>query len=440
MEIEPKDPLMFFAAGESCAGERFFWADPEKQVILAGIGCAFSIKTSPQHRYAQVEEIWQSTIENSVLSGRKLPGTGPLLFGGFAFDSARAKTGLWKSFPDTQFRLPQLMMSATAGRTFLTVNAFVGPEDRPGEIAGMLDEKLARLLRMRIEPKMSVAPDTLAIEETPAAEWMQSVQSLTKEIQAGQLEKAVLARELRVTSTRPFAAAEVLDKLREEQPQSYLFAYESGADCFVGASPERLVKREGNTLFTACLAGSSKRGKTAAEDDRLGAQLLQDKKNLREHHLVVQMIYDAMAQVCTRVEAIDEPKIYKLRDIQHLYTPITGLARQNSTILSVVAKLHPTPALGGFPREIALAKIREYERLDRGWYGAPIGWLDAAGDGEFAVAIRSALLQGTRASLFAGCGIVGDSDPESEYQETQLKFQPMLSALRGVQACAIKKR
>src|SRR5690606_446759 len=156
-------------------------------------------------------------------------------------------------------------------------------------------------------------------------------------------------------------------------------------------------------------------------------------KNLHEHKLAVDMIKSAMQELCEQVEAPDAPIIRKLEDIQHLATPIRGVVKEGVTLLQAVEALHPTPALGGMPRESAIEAIRRLEHMDRGWYAAPIGWMNVSLEGEFAAAIRSALLVHEKAYLFAGCGIVGDSNPLSEYNETALKFRPMLKALQAHQ-------
>jgi menaquinone-specific isochorismate synthase len=210
-----------------------------------------------------------------------------------------------------------------------------------------------------------------------------------------------------------------------------VFALESEEDCFIGASPERLVKKSGKQVFSVCLAGSIARGNDAAEDESLGLELLNDPKNRIEHDYVVQMIKAAMEKVCSTYDIPTEPSLIKMKDIQHLFTPVTGSLKNSASIFSLIELLHPTPALGGYPQKQAIKKIREAEILDRGLYGAPIGWLDYQGNGEFAVSIRSALIQKNEASLFAGCGVVKDSDAESEFKETAIKFKPMLSALGG---------
>ena len=219
-----------------------------------------------------------------------------------------------------------------------------------------------------------------------------------------------------------------------EQNDSYVFAFESNGDCFIGATPERLMKKENDQVYSACLAGSIARGKNDIEDELLGKTLLTDDKNLMEHQFVVDMIKVAMEDSCSEVNIPKQPYLLKLKNIQHLYTPVNGKVKQHTSLLSLVEKLHPTPALGGLPKNLAIEKIREVEDLDRGLYGGPIGWVDYQGNGEFAVAIRSGLIQGDEVSIFAGCGVVEDSIAEMEYQETNIKFTPMLSALGGLKS------
>ena len=187
-------------------------------------------------------------------------------------------------------------------------------------------------------------------------------------------------------------------------------------------------------MYSTCLAGSIARGKDEVEDELLGNMLLNDDKNLIEHQYVVDMIKEAMEDTCSEVVIPEHPRLLKLKHIQHLYTPVKGKVNPDSSLLSLVERLHPTPALGGLPRKTAVEKIREVEDLDRGFYGGPLGWFDHQGNGEFAVAIRSGLIQGNEASIFAGCGVVGDSIAEIEYEETKIKFKPMLSALGGLKS------
>lgn len=259
--------------------------------------------------------------------------------------------------------------------------------------------------------------------------WRRLVATSAQAIRAGEYQKVVLARAETVCGQDDFDLPEVLARLRAQYPGATTFAVRQGARTFLGATPERLAQVAGGRVATMALAGSAPRSSDPTEDAALGAELAQNAKIHTEHAIVISSIVADLAQLCTTVQAADQPRLLQLQNVQHLETPISGQLLANRSILDVVAALHPTPAVSGFPREAALAMLREHERLDRGWYAGPLGWLNAAGDGEFVVALRSALVQGDVATLFAGCGIVGESDPASELAESQLKLQVMRRAL-----------
>ena len=251
-------------------------------------------------------------------------------------------------------------------------------------------------------------------------------------VQQGAFEKVVLARDIQVMlkdAVEAFDVSNILQQLRESYPTAYVFAIQRGEQFFVGATPERLVQAQDGQVRTMALAGSARRGETEEEDAWIGAELLQSEKDNREHAIVLAMVRDALRNHCTRVDASTSPQLLRLKNVQHLETPIIGELIPGRCILDILADLHPTPAVGGFPRQDALEMIRRVEKLDRGWYAAPIGWISESGYGEFAVALRSGLVNGNKARLFAGCGIVADSDPQNEFAESCLKFQVMLRAL-----------
>src|SRR5258708_786014 len=270
----------------------------------------------------------------------------------------------------------------------------------------------------------------LSIDEVRAAsEWMEMVDSMVEMISQGGLEKVVLAREIQVIlddSPGVIDISTTLQRLRESYPTASVFAIQRGERFFVGATPERLVQARNGQIHTMALAGSARRGETEEEDTQIGTELLQSGKNNREHAIVVAMMREALKKHCTHVHISVAPQLLKLKNVQHLKTPITGELIPGRCMLDILADLHPTPAVGGFPRHAALEAIRNTEKLDRGWYAGPLGWIGASGHGEFAVALRSGLIDGNKATLFAGCGIVSNSDPQDEYAESCLKFQVML--------------
>lgn len=433
-KIDKIDPLAFFTLGkESYLGERFFWKDPNDEIILVGLGIAKQIQTDQAAgRFFHVESEWAGFLKDSIIHNpyKEEKGIGPVLFGGFSFDPYKEKTALWSQYPDSLFHLPKYLLSIINGKTFLTMNIVCSAQDDESVFEKAIAER-NELLASHGQKIVFNPAELQETKEISPDNWKRTVDHIAAELAGGPLKKVVLARELRLIFNDVIEAGHVLGNLYNQQPESYIFAFESNGDCFIGASPERLVKKQGNEIFSTCLAGSISRGETAEEDQILGDKLLNDQKNLIEHQYVVDMIKDALEESCNEIILPDRPGLMKIRDIQHLYTPVIGKARSDTSLLLLVEKLHPTPALGGLPKQEAVEKIRQVEELDRGYYAGPLGWVDYMENGEFAVSIRSGLIQGNEASLFAGCGVVADSESESEYLETGLKFRPMLRALGG---------
>lgn len=420
------DPLYVFMLGETHSfHERFYWSDRSNETSYVGLGCTYAIKTDEhEERFSTVEREWKRFVDMTEIHSNGTEAS-PLLFGGFSFDPLKTKTERWREFASAMFVVPSVLLSVKNGQTVLTITV---PTQHCEETAEQIGQLVTSLYSDPFAAYSS-PPPPVECEEIKKDEWLHAVQAAIDRIGSGDFEKVVLAREVRFVFQDRVSPGVALQRLREQQPHSYLFAFQQGGSCFVGASPEQLVKKDGDAFYSLCLAGSIRRGFTIQEDEELGQWLLQDEKNLSEHAFVVHMIREAMTEVCDHVTIPSAPQLLKMRDIQHLYTPVVGKGRSGLSLFSLVERLHPTPALGGTPRAKALEAIRQLEPLDRGWYAAPIGWMDAKGDGEFAVAIRSGLLKGTQAFLFAGCGVVGNSEPLSEYEETKVKLKPMLSAL-----------
>ena len=435
-KIDHIGPLSFFLSGsEQFLGERFFWKDPTDETFLVGLGICKQIQTDQNSdRFHYVSKEWKRFIDHSIIFNpyKQNIGLGPTMFGGFSFDPLKPKTNLWSKFSDSLLHIPKYMLSIIKGQAFLTTNILCTQNDSPSMVEKVMRDRESLLLQASFKPSFHES-QLYRTEEIEPEQWKKSVDEIVGQVKAGPLKKVVLARELRLHFRDQVQVERVLSHLLNEQRESFVFAFESNGDCFVGASPERLVKKNGTDIYSTCLAGSIKRGKTFEEDQQLQAELLSDQKNLLEHQYVVEMIKEALQEVCTDVILPNQPQLMKMRDILHLYTPVVGKTASNTSLLQIVERLHPTPALGGLPKRGAVEKIREVEQLDRGYYAAPIGWLDYSGSGEFAVAIRSGLIQGKEASLFAGCGVVADSNSESEYLETKIKFRPMLTALGGEQ-------
>ena len=265
----------------------------------------------------------------------------------------------------------------------------------------------------------------------PPSHYEEAVARAVQRIRAGELEKVVLAREVEVHAPIDHDPGAVLGVLREAFPSCYVFAVGRGDATFLAASPELLVRREGQRASTVALAGSTRRSADPAVDDHLGEQLLQSDKDREENAIVARRIARALRPHSVWVTAAPEPSLVRVANIQHLASPIRAQLASPIGAIELAGLLHPTPAVGGEPSESAVAMIPALEGLDRGWYAGPVGWTDATGDGEFCVALRCALLRGRLARCYAGCGIVRDSDPAAELAETEIKLGALLPVLAG---------
>lgn len=427
------DPLAFFARAAGLFDARVFWSSPGAEYALAGIDAAWTLELTGSGRFAAAAAAWRELYTDALIDGPSgVLGTGPLLMGGFSFDPLRPATPLWAGYPDGLLVLPRFVLTTTDGATWLTINAVVRPDT---ELAAETEAVLRVYELFDVEPLKAPPPQVShfhsAEDVMPAEEWKAIIRLVEQNLRRGELGKVVLAREHRVVGSDAFDPALVVDRLRADYADCFVFAVARGDRCFLGASPERLVRLRDDTVRTSCLAGSIARGATPELDQQLGAELLGSVKDRAEHEFVVRAICDALDEICGETLTTGPLSLMKLRNVQHLFTPIVAQITNGRSILELVERLHPTPAMGGVPREAALTMIRQFEGLDRGWYASPVGWVDVRGQGEFAVAIRSALLHGAEASLFAGCGIVVGSEPEREYAESCLKLRPVLSALRG---------
>jgi len=409
------------------------WAD-SSGIIVTG-GTAAVVTASGPDRFDGVSDQARRVFAE-LETPETLPAAArPRFFGGFAFtddhtDPAREDpdgTGIWRGFPAAKFVLPAVQVSITAEGAWLTAaaagpNAAARARDRRERWRGRIDAL----------PTFSLAtpPGVQGREYEPArAAWREQVAAAISRIDAGQLRKVVLAQSLSVALAGPVRVPDVLARLGELYPDCYRFLFEpASGGSFFGATPEQLVTVRGTTVETAALAGSIGRGETRAEDEWLAGELESSEKNNHEHELVVEAIRDQLAGLTDDI-ATGERGIRQLATVQHLQTPIRASLPHQEHVLSLVEALHPTPAVGGLPPGRALETIRETEAFDRGWYAAPVGWFDADGDGTFAVAIRSAVTREREARLFAGAGIVRDSDPDVEWDELQLKYRPVLDEL-----------
>lgn len=424
----PGDTLTFFAQASAALGEGVLWAQPESGIAFAGAGVAEALVFQGGQRFVEASEAVRALRGRVV---RQDDSLFPLL-GGFAFDTAGSRDDEWQAFPDGRLVIPQVLLQVTPGGTHLrvTLPAVTDTSDTSLDVA--MRAMLTRALGWISSPSMMCVPghaqSTIVPEDR--LEWERQVSRAIVEIRSGAMSKVVLARAERLTAESDISAEAALGCLREEHAGATMFAFTGGDACFIGATPERLVRLRDGQVDVTCLAGTAAVGSTLEETAEFGRQLLASAKDRREHEIVVESTIDALQVGCSRVtRAAGTPRLRQARSVQHLETPLSASARPSTDIVQLAGLLHPTPAVGGFPAAPALELIRDLETFDRGWYAGPVGWVDLGGSGEFSVGIRSALLQGNSAIAYAGCGIVANSEPAAEFTETELKLRPMLAAL-----------
>lgn len=450
------DPLDLLAVAGGHVLETVLLAQPAAGFSLVGLGRAWEFSGGGRDRFALAARAWQAImrdcvgeipaadiVEGGIPGGDPRSGmnAGPVLLGGFAFAHDAPTEGVWEGFPASWLVLPRMAVACAGGSARITLSVLVDP-DKPArsrdgaeteEYLDVLAAVMAGRSQVDVRGRNPHSPSQrtggITVEEWPeAVAWKEKVASAANAVRMGTLRKVVLARSVRVRGSA-FDPVQILRRLRFEYPACTVFAVSRRGGCFVGATPERLVRVRNGEVTAVALAGSAPRGRTDDEDRRLGEALVASAKDRIEHGLVVDQLCEALEGPCESVAVAASPSLLRMPNVQHLRTPVRARLRNHSTVLDLVGRLHPTPAVGGVPRDEALEWIRRREGLDRGWYAGPVGWMDRAGEGEFSVAIRSALLRGGEAVLYAGCGIVADSDPDQEYEECCLKLRPMLSAL-----------
>jgi menaquinone-specific isochorismate synthase len=416
---------------------RVYWETDKSNSSLrfAGFGVAAAITADGPARFdivqQQVTQLFAHTF--NFVHADVPPEAGPRLVGGFSFNPDGDSRGVWSAFPAARFILPRYQLTQSNGRSWLTLNRLVEGQTDGTAIRRELQKEL-QALPVSLSPANGHRADRLVQNRSVMDQqtWYRLVADATTRIRRGDLDKVVLARARQMRFEQPVEPVKVLERLGDRYPDTYRFLVEPiPGHAFYGATPELLASVEGSRLRTVAMAGSIRRGRSAAEDDRLAEELMNNPKERHEHALVVDAVRENLAPLVTDLQLPARPDLCRLGNIQHLETKIEGLLTNNYGILPVIKELHPTPAVGGRPRPIALDIINNVEPTPRGWYAAPVGWIDHQGNGMFSVAIRSAVSVGGDSMLFAGAGIVADSIPAREWRETELKFRPLAEALGG---------
>lgn len=347
-----------------------------------------------------------------------------LVVGGTAFSPQSS----WPDWPGVYLALPMVQIVQNGDKARMQVLMPLEGESAPEVYLRQLDPVWRALFATR-EASLPPGP-LLSMHSTPSRErWMAEVSQAAANIRAGTFDKVVLARRLSLTYRNPVGVAPLLENLRAQNPEAVVFAMRRRKGVFLGATPELLVRVRNGAVESMSLAGSAPRGLTPEEDAQYAGQMLHDAKSIREHEVVRRHVEDSLAHLTRSLTMPDQPDLKKLPTVQHLLTPMRAELSSHATIWSVVQNLHPTPAVAGYPSERATDYIVSREPFPRGWYAGAIGWTELNGAGQWMVALRSGTVQDTTVNLYAGCGIMGDSDPEAELSESDWKFGTMLSAL-----------
>ena len=387
--LPAEDPMVWLRRGEG----------------IVAWGVAAQCRTSGPDRFADASDWWGSVTDAAdVHDELAVPGTGLLCLGSFGFDDDPG---------DSVLVVPRVVVGTRGGRSWVTV---IG-DDEP---AGLPD------LAVQDVP---AAPRNITFADgaMSGAAWESVVADAVARISSGELEKVVLARDLIATADEPIDVRWPLRRLADQYEMCWTFH----VDSLFGATPEMLVRRERGLVTSRVLAGTIRRTGDDERDAGLAGQLARSSKDLEEHEYAVRSVADSLAPYCSSTNVPEVPFVLHLPNVMHLATDVAGVVHDSdgATVLDLAAALHPSAAVGGTPTKVAVELISEIEGMARGRYAGPVGWMDADGDGEFGIALRSAELDGAQVRLFAGCGIVADSDPEAELAEAQAKFLPVRDAL-----------
>lgn len=438
--IESTDPLAVLELLGKKDDFQYYWEHPDQGMAVAAGNKVLQIKASGNDRFRRISKkitSWQARTVEYAEFNHSLNGV--FYMGGFSFFDQKARTR-WQVFDAASFMIPEWIFVKDGKLCLLTLVTQVNNGDNAEEICTRQLNKLEKLrncIHTGIKGDVFVEGQQIPLEyrivEQPNEyrSWKEGINNARQLIHNKVFEKIVLARALNIEATRDIAPTRLVNQLRKEYPSCFTFLVQiNDTSAFIGSSPERLFSYRPSLILTEALAGSISRGKTATEDAILEKKLLSSVKDLEEHKYVVSAIREKLLDYSKELDMPEKPGIKKFPNVQHLFTPVSAWLNNRIDPFELVEIMHPTPAVGGYPSLKSNRYIQQFEGFERGWYAGPVGWYNNRNRGEFLVGIRSGLIYKDKATFYAGCGIVADSNPELEWDETKLKFIPMLSALK----------
>ncbi len=408
--------------------QTFYFDTPWKEFNIVASSPEFEIESNSENNSPQITSLAKSWKSNFISNHDEFSKIKfPLVVGASKFESEN-KEGIWTDFQTFNWYVPKLVYLST-GKKFYAIVNFIAKGDELNNLEDKFSERIGVLNFNNGLINKNGLDLSDPIEEDPEdlQSWTTKINSALNEISQGHISKVVLSRRVEKDLHEQPSIQKIIDKLKEDYKDCYIFAFKKNGSVFIGASPEKLLSFNHKNIETDALAGSIRRGLDDYEDRELELNLLGDSKNLREYGEVVKFVISAISPFTKKINHFEKPFIKKLPNIQHLWTPIKAELDNANDVEEIVDRLHPTPAICGTPRETALKLISEIEDYPRGLFSGIIGWYNFEIQGEFAVAIRSALLKNKKLYAFAGCGIVDGSNPKEEFEETKLKLKPILS-------------
>ena len=441
--VEPiacEEPWALGRAIQSEGTRVMAWSAPAagpRPMVFVAAGIATELRPQGGHRFEEASTWWtrltEQILELDALTGEEIHSGTPVCLAGFAFSAGNDRSAAWQGWNDGAICVPEILVvtDSAGARAVYTLG-----EDQSVQELDRLRQQLQRwLLQTPPEYTANVANGAVQDAHTSAAAWPAweaRVEAARSSLMDGTMDKVVLARSqaFRTDSDATFDPLGTALALRDRQSDSTTFMIQrKDGQAFLGATPEILVRLSAGHVETVAMAGTRRRGEANGDDVALSSQLMESPKDRHEQQLVADAIRQALSPLVADLVVPESPEVVRLPDVQHLRTRIWGTAREETNIFDLLMRLHPTPAVGGLPRESALQWLDDHESLDRGWYAGPIGWVDAGGNGEFVVAIRSVLMAEHEAAAFAGCGLVAHSDARDEWEESVVKLQTVRRGL-----------
>lgn len=410
------------------ASAEFYYSRNHDALQQFGLGCCLQQQASGPERFQTLQAFFQRLQSQWQWFDPDQTGLEPRAHCVFAYAPQEGAPGPWDAFPNTWLQLPRLAVALQGREAGLTFNVQL---EQSTSIERLVELCLSPLHGQPPHPAQVPAPSTTAqaIDYREHQHWLDAVRHSLDCIGKGSIDKLVLTRMATHRLNHTVPIDELAAGLRQRFPNCTVFAARIGEQHFICATPEQLLRLQAGRLHCDAIGGTIGRGADATQDRYLGKRLLADPKARHEHRLVVEAIAGALAPFSDKARIPDTPCLLRLPNLQHLWTPIEARLRPGRSLFELIEALHPTPAVGGFPSHEAKRWLAQHETTPRGWYSGAAGWIDRQGQGELAVLLRAALLSPGKAQLFAGAGIVADSDPELEWEETEMKLAAMREAL-----------